>query len=69
MSLTRSVAIEHLPETYQRIVLWLDSNMSDEEIASQLDLEPESVQALVIVAQAKLERLLAGPCSVAKPDS
>lgn len=58
---TRSEAIDRLPNTYRQIVTFLDQGVQEEEIARELDLELESVGPLITVAQAKLERLLVAP--------
>ena len=58
----RSEAIRRLPSVYAEIIELLDAGADETTIAERLDVEPATVPALVLVARAKLDRLLSpGP--------
>jgi hypothetical protein len=50
-------AITRLPLTYQRLLAWLDDGRSRDEIAAELDVDPQAVESLEHLARAKLARL------------
>ena len=54
----RAEAIRRLPSTYAAIVELLDDGADEAGIADRLGIEPAAVPALVVVARAKLARLL-----------
>lgn len=54
----RAEAIRRLPSTYAAIVELLDDGADEAGIADRLGIEPATVPALVVVARAKLARLL-----------
>jgi DNA-directed RNA polymerase specialized sigma24 family protein len=54
----RGEAIGRLPSTYAAVVELLDEGADEAAIAERLGVEPTSVPALVVVARAKLARLL-----------
>lgn len=57
----RAEAIRRLPATYAAIIELLDAGTSEDALADHLDVEPATVPALVVVARAKLDRLLTQP--------
>jgi DNA-directed RNA polymerase specialized sigma24 family protein len=50
-------AIAQLPVVYQRVLRWLDQGWSGEQIAARLGIDPEAVDPLIRLAQAKLARV------------
>ena len=58
--MTRAEAIRRLPPTYAAVIELLDRGADEAAIAEHLDVEPATVPALLVVARAKLDRLLAG---------
>ncbi|HEY8543489.1 MAG TPA: hypothetical protein VIL36_00515 [Acidimicrobiales bacterium] len=55
----RAEAIRRLPTVYGVIIELLDAGADEATIAERLDVEPAAVPAMVAVARAKLDRLLA----------
>jgi DNA-directed RNA polymerase specialized sigma24 family protein len=56
----RSEAVAQLPDTYQRVIGWLDEGHSHDEIATAMGIDPNAVGPLVSLATAKLARLVGG---------
>jgi DNA-directed RNA polymerase specialized sigma24 family protein len=50
-------AIAQLPVVYQRVLRWLDQGWSGEQIAARLGIDPQAVDPLIRLAQAKLARV------------
>jgi hypothetical protein len=51
-------ALGRLPATYAEVLLLRERGETDEAIAAQLGIEPEAVEPLVLVAEAKLAALV-----------
>jgi DNA-directed RNA polymerase specialized sigma24 family protein len=51
-------ALERLPETYAEVLRLREHGEADEAIAAQLGIEPEAVEPLVRVAEAKFAALI-----------
>ncbi len=58
--MARDEAIARLPLTYQRLLAWLDDGRSRDEIAAELEIDPQAVESLERLARAKLARLEPG---------
>lgn len=57
--MNRDEALVLLPPTYAEALRLRDAGHGDAEIATKLDIDAESVGALLYLATAKLERLVA----------
>jgi hypothetical protein len=58
VSLDRAAAIADLPPVYGRVVRLVDAGCDVDAVAGRLEIAPESVAALLEIAEAKLARLL-----------
>jgi DNA-directed RNA polymerase specialized sigma24 family protein len=57
----RSSALFHLHHAYGRALRLRDGGLTDREIAEVLGVEPEAIEPLMELAEAKLARVLRAP--------
>jgi DNA-directed RNA polymerase specialized sigma24 family protein len=59
LAVDRAAALELLPDTYAAALRLRDAGLEAAEIGRQLGIAPEAVASALVLAEAKLQRLLA----------